>query len=173
MYCTRRFVGLMVLAAVAMGCQSVAETAEQVATRTAEEAAAARTAIEAANAGMAAHMNAEHWDSAAMVYAEGARAMPPNAVADVGRPAVLKSLQGMAGLKVNISFATRDVAVNGPIAIESGTYTITLTPPGAPGPMTDTGKYMAHWHLTGDGWRIVENIWNTDVPAPPAPPPAR
>jgi ketosteroid isomerase-like protein len=153
-------------------CTPAAETAEQAEARMASEAAAARTAIEAANARMAAHMNAERFDSAAMVYAEDARGMPPNMVADVGRAAILKSLQGMAGMKATISFSTTNVAVNGPLAVETGTYSFTFTPPGAPAPMTDTGKYMAHWHKMGDNWMIVENIWNSDLPAMPMGPPA-
>ena len=170
MYSTRRIVSLLGAVAMVAACQPAAETAEQAEARMASEAAAARTAIEAANAQMAAHMNAERFDSAAMVYADDARGMPPNMVADVGRAAILKSLQGMAGMKATISFATTNVAVNGPLAVETGTYSFTFTPPGAPAPVTDTGKYMAHWHKMGDRWMIVENIWNSDLPAMPEPP---
>ena len=151
-------------------CQPAAETAEQAEARMATETSAARTAIEAANAQMAAHMNAERYDSAAMVYAEDARALAPNMVANVGRAAILKSLQGMAGIKGTIGFVTTSVAVSGPLAVETGTYSFTFTPPGAPAPVTDTGKYMAHWHKMGDHWMIVENIWNSDLPAVPEPP---
>ena len=170
---SRRLMSVLGIALLGAGCAPQAETPEQAQARMAEEATAARTAIEAANASMATHMNAEHYDSAAMVYAEDARMLQPNMVVDVGRPAIVKSLGAMAGMKVNISFATRDVAVNGPLAIESGTYTFTFTPPGAPGPVTDTGKYLAHWHKMGDRWMIVENIWNSDLPAQPAGPPAK
>ena len=173
MYSTRRIVSLLGAVAMLVACQPAAETAEQAEARMASETAAARTAIEAANARMAAHMNAERYDSAAMVYAEDARGLPPNMVADVGRAAILKSLQGMAGMKATISFTTTSVAVNGPLAVETGTYSFTGTPPGAPGPVTDTGKYMAHWHKMGDNWMIVENIWNSDLPAMPAAPPAK
>lgn len=170
MYSTRRIVSLLGAVAMVAACQPAAETAEQAEARMASEAAAARTAIEAANAQMAAHMNAERFDSAAMVYADDARGMPPNMVTDVGRAAILKSLQGMAGMKATISFTTTNVSVNGPLAVETGTYSFTFTPPGAPAPVTDTGKYMAHWHKMGDNWMIVENIWNSDLPATPEPP---
>ena len=170
MYSTRRIVSLLGAVAMLGACQPAAETAEQAEARMASEASAARTAIEAANAQMAAHMNAERFDSAAMVYADDARGMPPNMVTDVGRAAILKSLQGMAGMKATISFTTTNVAVNGPLAVETGTYSFTFTPPGAPAPVTDTGKYMAHWHKMGDHWMIVENIWNSDLPAMPEPP---
>jgi len=173
MYRTRGVVSLLGVVALLAGCQPAAETAEQAETRMASEALAARTAIEAANARMAAHMNAERFDSAAMVYAEDARGLPPNMVPDVGRAAILKSLQGMAGMKATIGFTTTHVAVNGPLAVETGTYSFTFTPPGAPAPVTDTGKYMAHWHKMGDNWMIVENIWNSDLPAMPAGPPVK
>jgi len=159
--------------AVLAACQPAAETAEQAEARMASEIAAARTAIEAANAQMAAHMNAERYDSAAMAYAEDARALPPNMVADVGRAAILKSLQRMAGMKGTISFTTTSVAANGPLAVEAGTYSFTFTPPGAPAPVTDNGKYMAHWHKMGDNWMIVENIWNSDLPPMPMGPPVK
>jgi ketosteroid isomerase-like protein len=167
---TRSLLAALGSLAVIASCQPAAETAEQAEARIASETAAARTAIEAANAQMAAHMNAERYDSAAMAYAEDARALPPNMVADVGRAAILKSLQGMAGMKGTISFTTTSVAANGPLAVEAGTYSFSFTPPGAPAPVTDTGKYMAHWHKMGDHWMIVENIWNSDLPPMPEPP---
>ena len=167
----RGFVGLVSVAALLAACEPK-ESAQDEAAEMAADAAAARTAIEAANAAMAAHINAEHWDSAAMVYADNGRSMPPNMPVDLGREAITKSLAAMAGMKVNISFATTSVAAHGDIAIESGTYSFTFTPPGAPGPMTDTGKYLAHWHKIGDKWVIAENIWNSDLPAQPMGPPA-
>lgn len=170
MYRMRGVVSLLGAVTMIAACQPAAETAEQAEARMTSETAAARTAIEAANAQMAAHMNAARYDSAAMVYAEDARALPPNMVADVGRAAIVKSFQGMAEMKGTISFATTNVAVNGPLAVETGTYSFTFTPPGAPAPVTDTGKYMAHWHKMGDHWMIVENIWNSDLPAMPEPP---
>ena len=170
MYRTRGVGSLLGAVVLFAGCQPAAETAEQAEARMATETAAARTAIEATNARMAAHMNAEQFDSAAMIYAEDARGLPPNMVADVGRAAILKSLQGMAGMKATIGFTTTSVSVNGPLAVETGTYSFTFTPPGAPAPVTDTGKYMAHWHKMGDNWMIVENIWNSDLPAVPEPP---
>lgn len=170
---TRGVVSLLGAVALFAACQPAAETAEQAEARMASETAAARTVIEAANAQMAAHMNAERYDSAAMVYAEDARALPPNMVPDVGRAAILKSFQGMAGMKGTIGFVTTSVAANGPLAVETGTYSFTFTPPGAPAPVTDTGKYMAHWHKMGDTWMIVENIWNSDLPAMPMGPPAK
>ena len=89
---TRSLMAALGTFAVFAACQPAAETAEQAEARMASETAAARTAIEAANAQMAAHMNAERYDSAAMAYVEDARALPPNMPADVGRAAILKGL---------------------------------------------------------------------------------
>jgi hypothetical protein len=83
------------------------------------------------------------------------------------------ALNGMAAMKPALVLTTESVAANGPIAIEAGTYKFTFTPPGAPAPMTDTGKYLVHWHKVGDKWMLVDNIWNSDLPAMPAGPPAK
>ena len=65
------------------------------------------------------------------------------------------------------------MVANGPLAIEAGTYKITFTPAGAPAPITDTGKYLVHWHKVGDKWMMVDDIWNSDLPAMPMGPPAK
>ena len=65
---------------------------------------------------------------------------------------------------------TESVDANGSLAVERGTYKITLTPPGATAPITDTGKYLVHWRKVGDNWMMANDIWNSDLPAMPEPP---
>ena len=157
--------------AVIAGCQPAAETAEQAEARMASEAAAAKTAIEASNTRFVAHFNAGQGDSVAAHYTEDGRVMAPNMAVASGRQAIAASMGMMAGATLVLN--TESVAANGPLAVERGTYTITLTPPGATAPITDTGKYLVHWRKVGDNWLMVDDIWNSDLPAMPMGPPAK
>jgi ketosteroid isomerase-like protein len=157
--------------AVIAACQPAAETAEQAEARMASEAAAARTAIEAANLRFAAHFNAGQGDSVAAHFTEDGRVMAPNMAVASGRPAIAASMGMMGG--ATLVLTAESVAANGPLAIERGTYSITLTPPGATAPITDTGKYLVHWRKVSDNWLMVDDIWNSDLPAMPAGPPAK
>ena len=157
--------------AVIAACQPAAETAEQAEARMASEAAAARTAIEASQARFVVHFNAGQGDSLAAHYTEDGRVMAPNTPVASGRQAIAASMGMMGG--ATLVLTTESVAANGSLAIERGTYKITLTPPGATAPITDTGKYLVHWHKVGDTWLKVDDIWNSDLPAMPAGPPAK
>ena len=167
---TMRMVLALGLGMVA-GCAPKAETAEQADQRMASEATAARTAIEASNQQFIAHFNVGHGDSVAARYAEDGRVMAPNMAVASGRQAIAASMGMMGG--ATLALTTESVAANGPLAVERGTYKITLTPPGATAPITDTGKYLVHWRKVGDNWMMVDDIWNSDLPAMPMGPPAK
>jgi len=158
---------------VMAGCAPKPETPEQAEARLTAETADARTAIEATAQQLMAHFNAGHGDSVAALFVENGRMMEPNAPVQVGRAAMATALNGMAAMKPGLVLTTESVAASGPIAIEAGTYKFTFTPPGAPAPMTDTGKYLVHWHKVGDKWMLVDQIWNSDLPPMPAGPPAK
>lgn len=168
---TKSLMTVLGTAALIAGCQPAAETAEQAEQRMSADAAAAKTAIEASNAQFAAHFNAGQGDSVAAHYTEDGRVMAPNMAVASGRAAIAASMGMMAG--ATLVLTTESVAANGPLAVERGTYRITLTPPGATAPITDTGKYLVHWHKVGDKWMMVDDIWNSDLPAMPAEAPAK
>jgi len=47
-----------------------------------------------------------------------------------------------------------------------------VTPPGAAEPVGDQGKGVEVWKKQRDGsWKVVLDIFNSDVPAPAPPPP--
>jgi ketosteroid isomerase-like protein len=156
-----------------VGCTPAAETPEQATARMATETADARTAIEASNQAFVAHFAAGHGDSVAAGFTENGRMMEPNAPAYIGRAAIAASASMMANMKATLTLNIEEVSASGPLAIERGTYKITLSPPGAPGPVTDTGKYLVHWHKVGDTWMKVDDIWNSDLPPVPAGPPPK
>jgi uncharacterized protein (TIGR02246 family) len=157
---------------VLVGCQQ-AETPAQLEARMATESAAARTAIEAVNADFVTHFNQGHGEQVAAFYTEDGVVMPPNAPAVEGREAIKGMVASMAGAQLTLM--TQSVVANGPLAVERGRFRITFTPAGAPAAITDSGKYLVHWHNVGGKWLLAADMFNSDIPMapPPAPPPAK
>jgi ketosteroid isomerase-like protein len=110
------------------------------------------------------HFNAGHTDSVAVIYAERGRIMWPNGPAAVGRDSIAAGLRAIGAMTPVLSMRTEDVEASGPLAVERGRYTMTWTPPGG-SPVADSGKYLVRWRRTGAEWMIVDNIWNSDLPA--------
>jgi ketosteroid isomerase-like protein len=167
MYKRREMLSVLGAALVLGGCMPAAETEEQAQARMNAEAASARTAIEASNVQFMAHFNAGHGDSVAAFYTENGSVMAPNQPAASGRQAIAQAM-ALGAVSPVLNLVTTSVVANGNLAVELGTYKITLSPPGAPA-LTDTGKYMVYWHKVGDRWMMAADIWNSDLPAPPAP----
>ena len=155
----------MVLAVAA--CQPKAETAEQAGMRMQTESAAARTAIDSLSKEFANHLNMGHADVVAGFYADNAVVMPPNMPAATTRDAITSAFGQFTAMKAQLTLMPQSVSANGPMAVERGTYTVTMTPPGATAPVTDTGKYLVHWHQADGKWLIVDDIWNSDLPPMP------
>jgi ketosteroid isomerase-like protein len=158
---------------LAAGCQPKAETPEQAQARMDTESAAARTVIDSVNREFATHFNMGHGDVVAGYYTAQAHLMPPNGPAVVGGEAIKTSLAPFFTMKPDLKMTTDAVVANGPVALERGTYAMAFTPPGATAPMTDTGKYLVHWHLVDGKWLKADEIWNSDLPAMPMGPPAK
>jgi ketosteroid isomerase-like protein len=167
------------LALAASACALAAcqkpETAEQMASRIRAESDSAQTAITAMSTSFAAHMLAGHVDSVVTMYGDDAALMAPNMPAAHGKAAIKAAFTGMmtGGTMSAFTLTTTAVTANGPMAIETGRYRLSMTPPGG-AMMSDSGKYMVHWHKVSGRWIIASDIWNTDAPMPAAPaPPAR
>jgi ketosteroid isomerase-like protein len=171
----RAIAGIAVSLALGLtaGCQPKAETPEQAQARMDTESAAARTAIDSLDREFTLHFNQGHADIVAGFYAEQAHAMPPNEPVAVGREAIKTALGLFMAMKAELKLTADAVVANGPLAIERGTYTVSFTPPGATAPVTDTGKYLVHWHQIEGKWLLVDDIWNSNLPAMPMGPPAK
>jgi ketosteroid isomerase-like protein len=166
--------GILVLSlGAAAGCQPKAESAEQAQARMDSETAAVRTVIDSVTRDFATHFNQGHGDIVASYYGEQAHLMPPNLPVAVGREAIKAAFAPFFTMKPDLKLTPDAVVANGPLAIERGTYSLTYTPPGATAPVTDTGKYLVHWHLLDGKWMLVDDIWNSDLPAMPMGPPAQ
>lgn len=161
-----------VLTASLVAVLSCAKKADTVGSDSASMAAAAasdpaivRQTIEAANAKFVDALT--RGDTAVMWanYADDAVVMPAGNATMSGKSAVT---QGMAAMMSQISianpkFTTTDVVVSGDVAVESGTYEMTITPKGGK-PINDKGRYITVWKRQADGsWKIIRDINNSQT----------
>jgi ketosteroid isomerase-like protein len=112
---------------------------------------------------------AKDWAAMSALYTEDGLLCPPNEPSVKGRAAI----KAWAGKFPPLSaFVLKNEKVEGALdlAYVSGTFTMTIAPPGAP-PVKDSGKYLEIRKRQADGkWLMTIDIFNSDLPAPPAPP---
>ena len=162
-----RVAPIAMLGALVVACSMPAVEKKDPAATAATELAAARTAIDAANAGAIAALNAGDVAKWSTHYADDAMVMMSNTPAWKGRTDLEAGLKGMmsAAAISNFKLVTGDVMLGGDLAIETGSYEMTLTPKGGKA-MVDKGKYVTTWKKQADGgWKIVRDISNSDLPA--------
>ena len=163
----KRMASLLAVVALAAACQKP-ETAEQASARMQAESDSAKAAIEQHAANYARWMMGNQVDSMVSEHSDNATMMPPNMAPVTGHDAIRQALTGMMaqGVPSSVHFTVQSVSANGPLAVERGRYHMTM------GAMADSGKYLVHWHRVNGEWKMVDEIWNSDVAAPP-PAPAR
>jgi uncharacterized protein (TIGR02246 family) len=101
----------------------------------------------------------------AAMYDTGAVVLAPNAPPMRGRQNIEALWAGarQQGFKT-LSLAPTSVEVIGNHAIELGTYTLVVQPPGQ-GETTDHGKYMVVWKRQPDGsWKLYRDMFNSSMP---------
>lgn len=173
---------VMILGAAALlsaaSCKPKPETPEQAQARMEQEATAARTQIEAIARRWEGWEAAGQADSVAAAFTERGYELPPNAPPRMGREAIQANqaqLYSMGQWAVHISVDA--VTANGPIAFARGAYDIAMTPgPNAPAgtmAIADTGKWVGELRQTGGTWQFATLMWNSNIPLPPPPTPAR
>ena len=144
--------GIVICLGFGVGCQQPAGFA-----------AADRAAIRQSDENSVKAMNFKDWKGAAAVYADDAIGMPPNGPAVQGKAAIQAWMEAFPPFS---SFQEQSSEIEGQtdLAYDRGTYSITLTPPGA-APIVDRGKYLSIWHKQADGtWKVVRHIFNSDLP---------
>ena len=166
---TKRLLLLSATALLLPACQA----AEKPANNTAEvnTAAAADTgADEQAIRGQVDRwhqlMKAKDAAGIAALYAEDGAVMPPNAPIGTGRAAIQQtwaSMMGTPGFDLTIAPEQIIVSSSGDMALDRGTYRLTVAPDGAT--QTDTGKYVVVWRKIGSEWKAAADIFNSDLPA--------
>ena len=104
--------------------------------------------------------------SIAALYAEDGAVMPPNAPIGKGRAAIQQTWASMMqtpGFDLAIVPEEIIVSSSGDMALDRGTYRLTVAPGGTT--QTDTGKYVVVWRKVGDEWKAAADIFNSDLPA--------
>jgi len=105
----------------------------------------------------------------ARLYAEDCRFLPPNLPLVEGKAGVEAFGEGMIAQGVrSLDLEVVDVLEGGDLVVTQGRYTLGLQPPGGD-PIQDVGKYVEVRRRQQDGsLKIVLDIFNSDLPAPPA-----
>jgi ketosteroid isomerase-like protein len=106
-----------------------------------------------------------------LYYADDARVLPPNHATVTGREAIAALFRSEGAIQ---EFRLTILALEGrnDLAYVHGAYQMSLATPGAAAPVGDKGKYVEIWKKQRDGsWKVVLDVYNSDLPAPASPPP--
>jgi uncharacterized protein (TIGR02246 family) len=106
----------------------------------------------------------------AALFLDDAVVNPPNEPAVKGRAAIRAWLEKFPPIT---EFKLNNEKVEGreDLAYVLGTYTMTITPPGAPGPVKDSGKFVTVVRRQPDGrWLCAVDMFSSDLPTAPPPP---
>jgi uncharacterized protein (TIGR02246 family) len=159
--------GLAALAACAVEGEkrTEAESPGSLATPTTADPAAVRRSIDSANARLADALTREDAAAHAANYSSDAIVMMSNMPAWKGQT----DIQTKAGELFQTfdikdpKFTTESVEISGDLAVETGAYSMTLTPKGGKA-MADSGKYITVWKRQADGsWKIFRDISNSNL----------
>jgi uncharacterized protein (TIGR02246 family) len=123
-------------------------------------AAGTRSAIQAANAEFSAA--AAKGDSAALaaLYAADGQVMPAGSDPIRGTEAIQKFWQGAISSGIaGIGLKTVEVFAQGSTATEVGQYELR----DKAGKVMDHGKYIVIWRRDGDNWKLLRDMFSTNV----------
>ena len=109
---------------------------------------------------LATAFNAKQIDSILDLYADNSVFMPPNAPVLRGREPLRAFYQDLIGRATNLRLETEDVAGHGPIAYETGSYSLVYQD----GAVRDRGKFIFIWRQMNDRWVTEKTIWSSDLP---------
>ena len=111
----------------------------------------------------------------AKLYTADGTELPPNAPAVTGRAAIEKYHKDFAQQFMihGITITSVKTQVAGDIAYDVGTYKQQLMPMKGGAVMDDHGKYIVLMKKEGGAWLITHSIYNSDLPVPAPPAPAK
>jgi len=104
-------------------------------------------------------------DAVANLYAADALLMAPGAAGVRGRPAIREyiasdiALSKAGGVVMNLGEVT-GVGVAGDTGWLSGTFSAA----DGSGAIVDRGKFLSVYSRTGEGWKLIRDTWNSDLP---------
>ena len=117
-------------------------------------------AIRTTTANLTTAFNAKQLDKVLDQYADNSVFMPPNAPLLRGRDPLKSFYTDLAARWTELKMEPEDVAGHGPIAYQSGTYTLTGTE------ARDRGKYLIVMRNMAGNWRVEYTAWSSDLPKP-------
>ena len=120
--------------------------------------AADAAAIRKASADLTAAFNAKDVDKILTLYADNSVFMPPNAPLIRGRESLKGFFTNLTRTASNLRMDPVEVAGHGPIAYQSGPYS--LTNGGTP----DRGKFLFVMRNMMGTWRFEYTMWSSDLP---------
>lgn len=103
------------------------------------------------------------------LFLEDGAVYPPNEPVVKGRAAIRSWMEKFPPIT---EFHLKNARVEGreDLAYVLGTYTMTIAPPGAPGPVKDSGKFVTIFQRQTDGrWLVAVDMFSSDLPAAPPP----
>jgi len=147
-------IGLAICLGFSVGCQRPTGLSE-----------ADRTAIRKADETDMMMMIAKDWKGDLALYTEDAIQLPPNQAALQGKAAIQAWYEAFPPFS-NFQEQSLDIEGQADLAYDRGTYSMTVTPPGA-APIEDRGKYLTIYRKQADGsWKIARVMFNSDLPLP-------
>ena len=103
--------------------------------------------------------NAKDIDKLLTLYTENSVFMPPNKPLLRGRGSLKGFYDGLlAGGSKDLKITVGDVAGHGPLAYESGSYTMVN------GTVPDRGKFLFIFRNMAGNWKIEYTSWSSDLP---------
>jgi len=104
-------------------------------------------------------LNAGDLDALVALYADDCVLMPPNVELTTGQGAARGAFGEMIAAGQTGALDTIAATAAGDVGYHTGTYWIK----DASGTVVDRGKYMEGWQKAGGEWKIVYDIWNSDL----------
>jgi len=171
MRCPAHWIVLVVAAAALQGCASKAEQPAAAGQANTEKDVAAINAVQDREIATVAAASA---DSLLAVVANDAEYMPPDEPAVRGHDALKKWAENMFSQgSFSGRYTSSDVTVSGDLAVARYVGELTMTPKAGGAPVTERLKGIHVMKRQPDGsWKIAQDVWNSDAPAGPPPPPA-
>jgi uncharacterized protein (TIGR02246 family) len=122
-----------------------------------------KSAIEAANAQFSAAAAKGNGAGLAALYAADGQVLPPGSEVIRGADAIQKFWQGALDSGIaGAELKTLEVFGHGPTATEVGQYELR----DRAGRVLDHGKYIVVWRREGGNWKLLRDMFSTNVPAP-------
>jgi ketosteroid isomerase-like protein len=122
-----------------------------------------RSEIEAANSRFSAAAAKGDGAAIAKFYAADGQLLPAGSDPVRGPPAIQKFWQSVLDSGVaSIELKTKELFASGQTATEVGEYELH----DKAGKVLDHGKYIVVWRREGEKWKLLRDMFSTNVPAP-------